>query len=286
VNQSKRGQYEAYSLTFFPFKQKDDVAATGFPLLLRGVAGAWGVWCNVTGELACFPVAGCGVGAVKEHTSKEELLVQVGDDDVATNSACSSSFSGCWAAVCCNDNMNLVNYLVQGVGRDMYWPPNVRRDWPSRSYEEQLSSLIGPQGESGRGCAAPPGIEGFPSSSDAWSTWLDTLFGGLDLRAHSNLMLSNGLLDPWSAAGVYAGSPPPPGPYTGALLTNVTASGSVQSLVLDLGAHHLDLMFMDDADPPCAAEARAIEADAIRRWAAEDSQLARAHLARRSASFK
>jgi len=49
--------------------------------------------------------------------------------------------------------------------------------------------------------------------------------------------------------------------------------GSLQSLILDLGAHHLDLMFMDDNDPPCADEARAIERDAIVRWA--DAERAR-----------
>ena len=50
----------------------------------------------------------------------------------------------------------------------------------------------------------------------------------------------------------------------------MTSSGSVQALVLDLGAHHLDLMFMDDNDPPCATDARAVEAEAIARWADAD----------------
>ena len=48
-------------------------------------------------------------------------------------------------------------------------------------------------------------------------------------------MFSNGLLDPWSSGGV---------------LKNI--SKSVVAVVLPLGAHHLDLMFPTDADPPSA----------------------------------
>jgi hypothetical protein len=186
------------------------------------------------------------------------------------SSECTAGFSGCWNAVCCNDDLNLVNYYVQGVGRDMYWPPNVPAGWSSLTYADQLASLIGPDGgEPGRGCQAPPGVVGYPPTSDAWSHWLTTELGGLNIDAHSNILFSNGLLDPWSAAGVYPGGadPPPPGPYDGPALRNVTAT--IQSLVLDLGAHHLDLMFLDDADPPCAFEARDIEAASIKRWAAE-----------------
>ena len=41
----------------------------------------------------------------------------------------------------------------------------------------------------------------------------------------------------------------------------------MKTLILDLGAHHLDLMFMDDDDPECALVARDVEAAAIREWA-------------------
>lgn len=45
--------------------------------------------------------------------------------------------------------------------------------------------------------------------------------------------------------------------------------GSQIALVLDLGAHHLDLMFSDPRDPPCAPAARDIEARMIRQWCQE-----------------
>ena len=37
--------------------------------------------------------------------------------------------AGAWNVLVCNEGLNLVNYLVQGVGNDMYWPPNVARDY-------------------------------------------------------------------------------------------------------------------------------------------------------------
>jgi hypothetical protein len=55
---------------------------------------------------------------------------------------------------------------------------------------------------------------------------------------HRNIVWSNGALDPWSGQGVY----PPGGGPDGPMVQNVSADGSQISLVLDLGAHHLDLM--------------------------------------------
>ena len=37
--------------------------------------------------------------------------------------------AGAWNVLVCNEGLNLVNYLVQGVGNDMYWPPNVARNY-------------------------------------------------------------------------------------------------------------------------------------------------------------
>ena len=59
---------------------------------------------------------------------------------------------------------------------------------------------------------------------------------------------------PWSSGGV---------------LTNETLPSSVVALVLPMGAHHLDLMFEDPADPPCVQEARLVEEAHIRQWIAD-----------------
>ena len=90
-------------------------------------------------------------------------------------------------------------------------------------------------------------------------------YHGADLSKASNIVWSNGLLDPWSGGGVY----PPGGGIDGPMVQNITADGSQIALLLDLGAHHLDLFFSNPADPPCAVQAREIEAKMIERWAQE-----------------
>ena len=50
---------------------------------------------------------------------------------------------------------------------------------------------------------------------------------------------------------------------------NISADGSQIALVLDLGAHHLDLMFSHPSNPPCFAEARKIEKARITQWIQE-----------------
>ena len=128
-------------------------------------------------------------------------------------------------------------------------------------------------------CADPDGIFGFPSRDkyDSWATWLDDYYGGIRIQSRSNIVLSNGLLDPWSSAGVYK-----PGSYPssrqhatvasrsgGTEIQNITKDGSIIALTLDLGGHHLDLMFSSDDDPPCAKSARDIEDEHITRWIEE-----------------
>lgn len=91
-------------------------------------------------------------------------------------------------------------------------------------------------------------------------------YGGRNVSHHTNIVWSNGMLDPWSGQGVY-----PPGGGTlkagkGATVQNISADGSQIALILDLGAHHLDLMFSDERNPPCFTEAREIETKMIWTW--------------------
>ena len=55
----------------------------------------------------------------------------------------------------------------------------------------------------------------------------------------------------------------------GPMVQNISSDGSQIALVLDLGAHHLDLMFSDERSPPCFFEARKIEKRMIRQWCQE-----------------
>jgi len=84
--------------------------------------------------------------------------------------------------------------------------------------------------------------------------WITTEFGGQDIKRvlknyGSNIIFSNGLLDPWSGGGV---------------LQNI--SNSIVALVTELGAHHLDLRAATENDPLWLVEQRNAEMKIINKW--------------------
>ena len=89
-------------------------------------------------------------------------------------------------------------------------------------------------------------------------SWPLDYFGGYDIEKDflgaTNIVWSNGELDPWRAGG---------------LNKNVSADGSSIALYIEGGAHHLDLRHPNDLDPPSVTEARAIEMSNIKKWIAE-----------------
>jgi len=81
-------------------------------------------------------------------------------------------------------------------------------------------------------------------------------YGGLepkkDFSAFSNIVFSNGQLDPWRFGGV-----------------NEDINDSVISLYIELGAHHLDLRAPNPQDPDSVVQARIVETQHIKRWIEE-----------------
>ena len=68
----------------------------------------------------------------------------------------------------------------------------------------------------------------------------------------SNIIFSNGQLDPWMPGGVYV---------------NATESGWESiSLFIENAAHHLDLRLPNPADPPPVTSARLVERMWIKKW--------------------
>ncbi|XP_027053816.1 lysosomal Pro-X carboxypeptidase-like [Pocillopora damicornis] len=82
--------------------------------------------------------------------------------------------------------------------------------------------------------------------------WAEIQYGGKKLKAHSNIVFSNGALDPWAAGGV---------------TRNI--SDSLIAVLIEDGAHHLDLRHKNPLDPPSVVQARNLEKYYISRWIAE-----------------
>ncbi|KAL8528904.1 hypothetical protein ACS0TY_006393 [Phlomoides rotata] len=85
-------------------------------------------------------------------------------------------------------------------------------------------------------------------------TWITTEFGGHGFKQAlktfgSNIIFSNGLLDPWSGGGV---------------LEDI--SETIVALVTEKGAHHLDLRPSTSEDPDWLVEQRAAEEKLIKGW--------------------
>uniref|UniRef100_A0A8D0BQC7 Lysosomal Pro-X carboxypeptidase n=1 Tax=Salvator merianae TaxID=96440 RepID=A0A8D0BQC7_SALMN len=79
--------------------------------------------------------------------------------------------------------------------------------------------------------------------------WIPTLYGGKNISAHSNIIFSNGGLDPWSGGGV---------------THNIT--DTLVAVVIPEGAHHLDLRSNSPFDPSSVLQARLLEVHYMKLW--------------------
>ncbi|KAM4047654.1 lysosomal Pro-X carboxypeptidase [Anomaloglossus baeobatrachus] len=85
--------------------------------------------------------------------------------------------------------------------------------------------------------------------------WITSVYGGKNISAASNIIFSNGDLDPWSAGGV-----------------KQSLSDSLVAILITDGAHHLDLRSNNAYDPRSVIEARALEVSYMKKWIKEHSQ--------------
>lgn len=237
----------------YSFDQLSD--STNIGKLLSTTVQSIQVWYNVSGALPeCIdwdqsaPNAARGnrmrtsKGANKEHLvpkkvlsallNKTELeLVANGDSsEVCTWPRDEFDADMGWYALTCNEGMNLVNWWVQGVGSDLYWPPNQEKGY-------SLESLV-PTSMAYCAYLNTIGLFGTPAKADSWSIWEDNIYGGTRMRYASNIVFSNGNLDPWYPAGVSA-----------ATLASSGTDSSVVALLIDMGGHHVDLFSATESDP-------------------------------------
>lgn len=266
---------------------KEELKASGILELAAAVTDAAGVWYNASGDQSCWKVNSEGLEEASQ-TPRQGLKLPRARAPTAPSAACSvcppcpscpscpvsrcagfeppCNFTGSlpktfsWDAIVCNDDLSQIS--AQGLGRDLYWPPSV----PFRNFT--IASMVGPRRLVPASCTEhfnAMGLRGAPVTTDPWSGWLTAYYGGRNVSQHRNIVWSNGALDPWSGMGVYPEGGGPDGPF----IQNISSDGSQIALVLNLGAHHLDLMFSDRRDPPCAPAARHIESQMIRRWCHE-----------------
>lgn len=81
--------------------------------------------------------------------------------------------------------------------------------------------------------------------------WPNVNFGGnaQEIKYHTNIVFSNGALDPWYGGGVL-----------------VDVNPKVQHFLIQDGAHHLDLRESNINDPKSVIQARLVEQNAIQNW--------------------
>lgn len=88
--------------------------------------------------------------------------------------------------------------------------------------------------------------------------WASVEYGAEKISAASNIVFSNGDLDPWSTGGV-----------------KETLNPSLPAVLIPMGAHHLDIRNSNSQDPIYVVEARQLEKTNILTWIAEAQQKAK-----------
>jgi len=121
--------------------------------------------------------------------------------------ASANECTGDWDYQWCTE---MVQPFSSGMGNDMFYPPSPF-DFNSSSNQ----------------CMVEWGIRPRPD-------WDIVGFPGNRLQDFSNIVFSNGILDPWHGGGV---------------LQNISLNNDVVAILIPNGAHHLDLMWSNPNDP-------------------------------------
>ncbi|XP_006098535.1 lysosomal Pro-X carboxypeptidase isoform X1 [Myotis lucifugus] len=80
-------------------------------------------------------------------------------------------------------------------------------------------------------------------------SWITSMYGGKNISSHTNIIFSNGDLDPWSGGGV---------------TKNIT--NTLVAIIIPEGAHHLDLRANNAFDPMTVLLARTLEVKYMKQW--------------------
>lgn len=196
------------------------------------------------GQLPAWPVkAACDIMLGEALTSKDELQ--------ALANAAGLFYNGTDGSKECFDIYSefIECADITGCGRG---EPAVAWDWqcctefqlaqPSNNVTDMFPPLAWNSSIVGDYCMKKYNVRPDPvrASREYW---------GADFSAASNIIFSNGLLDPWHAGGVLKDVNP-----------------TVKAILIAEGAHHLDLRGANEKDPESVKAARLQETDLIQTW--------------------
>jgi len=245
-----------------------ELGKSGVPNLLAATVRGLNVWFNSSGKKQCFHwtnhLAGSAAApgrplayrpqqlaplalASRLHAGSHVNLLPPTGVAPSTDEICGTqelTVDLAWLAICCNDGNNIISTAGQGLGRDLFWPPNLPE---GATMEDAVNASMGFCGK-----YAAKGFYGLPSSPDEWSKWMDVAYGGKRIEAHTQIFFSNGRIDPWASAGVLGRAPTP----------------ELPTALIEEGAHHLDLFFSSPGDPESVVQVRARERQSIAQWVA------------------
>ncbi|TYZ63936.1 hypothetical protein PybrP1_002902 [[Pythium] brassicae (nom. inval.)] len=189
-------------------------------------------------DLPAWPVrAACQhlAGDFADGADDEQLLAALRDAGNVFNNATQDvqclklpseqDFDGIWDYQWCTQMLPQETYFSSNGDTDMFWPRTVTMDQVRTHCRDTWATTPDPD-------------------------WIRVSYGDASLRAASNIVFSNGRLDPWSSGGV----------------RRVPPGSKVSVVDIADGAHHLDLFFSHPADPESVKKARKIEVAHIRRW--------------------
>jgi len=181
--------------------------------------------------LPAFPVRAACLHMSDDFEKPEDRLAALRDAGAvfynASNVQCfdlptDPNFDGIWDYQWCTEMAPQETYFARDGQNDMFWP-----------FVQNMTTIR-------EHCKSSFGVE-------PRETWIATEFAGT--AGASNIVFSNGLLDPWSSGGVME-----------------DVSESAVAVVIGKGAHHLDLFFSNPEDPDDVKEARKTELRHIRKW--------------------
>lgn len=207
--------------------------------LFEAVREAAATQLNNTGDKKCFDIfTEVTLQQLPPKTMKDVPRVgsayRRGRKQMLADVNSSTTCEGSWGYQWCTE---MVQPFTQGTPDDMFYCAN------GTYYQAENCSHWDFEGRA-KGCQAQWGVT--PRKD-----WARLGLASKNIHMATNIVFSNGRLDPWHGGGV---------------LHNI--SDTVVAVIIENGAHHIDLMFTDpeDAKYPDIGAARELELAHIRKW--------------------